>query len=630
MKIEDQPRRGVLASLFGGLWWLVDGTRRLVVNLLFLFIVVAVLFAVFGGSAPRLAEKTVLVLDLAGPLVEQRSGSARDAALGQLQGQDAQQTRLRDVIAALDAAAREPRITSVLLALDGLSGGGLTAQREVSSALVRFRSGGKKVVAWGTSYDQRQYYIAAHADEVYLHPMGMLTLTGYGRLRNYYREAFDRLGVSANVVRVGKFKNAAEPYFANAPSPETLESEGMLYNALWSLYTDGVEKARKLPAGTLGKAIDALPGSLVAVGGDVGRLALQSKLVDGLKTRDELRKLLVERGTEDAQSKSFRQIDLHGYLARIKPQRSGDAVAVVVAEGEIGDGLAPPGRIGGRSTADLIRKARDDGQVKAIVLRVNSPGGSALGSEMVRRELELVRGVGKPVIVSMGDLAASGGYWISMAADEVIADPATITGSIGVFGMLPTAEGLMDKVSVRTGGISTTWLGTAYDPRKALDPRYEQLIQSSVDHIYADFTGKAAAARKTTPQKIDEVAQGRVWSGAQALQRGLVDRVGSFADALSAARARAQLPEDARVTYVEQEPGRLQTLLGFLDSAVLQGAVQGAAQGALQALGLPAVGTPLAAGALRDLRDDLGGLAGLATPGHPFAAVVHCLCEPAW
>lgn len=617
MMIDDKPRRGFIASFFAGLWWLVDGSRRLVLNLLFIAIVAGLLFAWLGGGPPKLRDKTVLVLDLQGPIVEQFSGSTRDAALAQLQGQVRRETRLRDVLTALDAAARDERIASVLLLTDELAGGGLAAQREVAAALQRFRAGGKKVVAWGAGYDQRRYYLAAHADEVYLHPMGAVLTTGYGRLRNYYRDAFDRLGVSANVIRAGKFKNAGEPYFASAPSPETLESEGFVYGALWTLTTSGIEKARKLPAGSLAQGIEALPGSLAAAGGDPARLALQARLVDGLKTRDELRALLIERGAADERDKTFRQVDLAGYLAHLKPRRDGDAVAVIVAEGEIGDGIAPPGRIGGRSTAELVRRARDDDKVKALVLRVNSPGGSAYGSEQIRRELELTRAAGKPVVVSMGDVAASGGYWIALAADEVIADAATITGSIGVFGLLPTADGLMDKASVHVGGVGTTWLATAYDPRKPLDPRFGELVQSAIGHVYDDFTRKAAAARKTTPEKIDAVAQGRVWTGAQAVERGLVDRVGSFGDALAAARRRAGLDENSRLDYRERAGGRLQRVIGWFSQTVLP------------ALGVPALALPALPGTLQGVQQDLGWLAEVAERRQPFAAVVHCLCTPA-
>ena len=295
-------------------------------------------------------------------------------------------------------------------------------------------------------------------------------------------------------------------------------------------------------------------------------------------------------------------------------------MGVVVAQGEISDGRAPAGRIGGLSTAELIRKAREDDKIKALVLRVDSPGGSAFGSELVRRELELTRQAGKPVVVSMGDVAASGGYWISMAADEVIADEATITGSIGVVSLMPTAQGALDKLGVHTGGAGTTWLAGAYDPRRALDPRYAQLMQTAVDHVYLDFKTRVAAARKSTPEKIDAVAQGRVWSGKHALERGLVDRVGNLGDALQAAASRAKLAAGPRVQYVEAEPGRLQRLLQGLGVTVGTLAASPVdLQGAMLALGLI---SPLAGGVLQDL----GWLAEVAQRREPFAALTHCLC----
>ena len=620
----SKEKKGFLRVWAGRLWALVDGTRRAVFNLLWLALLIGVPVALFTGRADKLEDKTVLVLDLAGPLVEQGAGGTRETLLRQVQGEDQGQVRLRDVIAVLDAAARDPKIERVLLLPEDLAGGGLSAQREVAAALERFKASGKQVVAWATGFDQRQYYLAAHASEVYVHPMGAVALQGYGRLRNYYRQALDRVGVSANVVRVGKYKNAAEPFFASAPSKETLEAEAYLYDALWSLYTRGVEKARKLPEGAIDQGIAALPGSLQALQGDTARLALEGRLVDGLKTRDELRAMLIERGAEDPKAKTFRQIGWREYLSRQKPAASGPAIGVVVAEGEIGEGEEPPGRIGGRSTAELIRKARNDDEVKAVVLRVNSPGGSALGSELIRRELELTRAAGKPVVVSMGDVAASGGYWIALAADEVLADPATITGSIGVFGMLPTAQGLMDKLSVGTGGHATTWLATGYDPRRPLDPRFEQLIQSAIGRVYTDFLTKAAAARKTTPDKIDAVAQGRVWTGTQALERGLIDRNGAWSDALKAAAARAKLPEEARLRWMEREPGRLEQLAGFFKSTV--------AASVQQALGLSVPGLSGAAtpASLLDAGtqtvQDLVWLQNLAQRRRPFDAVVHCLC----
>ena len=625
----SREKKGFLRLWAGRLWALVDGTRRAVFNLLWLALLIGVPVALLMGRADKLEDKTVLVLDLAGPLVEQGAGGTRETLLRQVQGEDQGQVRLRDVIAVLDAAARDPKIERVLLLPEDLAGGGLAAQREVAAALERFKASGKQVVAWATGFDQRQYYLAAHASEVYVHPMGAVALQGYGRLRNYYRQALDRVGVSANVVRVGKYKNAAEPFFASAPSKETLEAEAYLYDALWSLYTRGVEKARKLPEGAIAQGIAALPGSLQTLQGDTARLALESRLVDGLKTRDELRAMLIERGAEDSKAKTFRQIGWREYLSRQKPGASGPAIGVVVAEGEIGEGSEPPGRIGGRSTAELIRKARNDDEVKAVVLRVNSPGGSALGSELIRRELELTRAAGKPVVVSMGDVAASGGYWIALAADEVIADPATITGSIGVFGMLPTAQGLMDKLSVGTGGHATTWLATGYDPRRPLDPRFEQLIQSAIGRVYTDFISKAAAARKTTPGKIDAVAQGRVWTGTQALERGLIDRNGAWSDALKAAAARAKLPEDARLRWMEREPGRLEQLAGFFKSTVAASVQQALGLGA-PGLSAPGLSGAATAGGLLDAGtqalQDLVWLHDLAQRRRPFDAVVHCLC----
>jgi protease-4 len=602
----------------GRFWWLLDASRRMLLNLLFLLLLLALAVALVRSGPPALADKTALVLDLEGTIGEQSSGGLRETALDQLRGHAPQKTQLRDVISVLDAAAKDPKIQRVVLVLDEFQGSGLATLREVAAAIDRFKASGKPVTAWGSGYDQRQYYLAAHASEVLLHPMGMVFLEGYGRYRNYYRDALDRAGVSVNLIRVGTYKSFAEPYIANGPSAAAREADGYLYNGLWSSYTEGVEKARKLAPGSVKTLIDEAPQRLAAAGGDAAKMALAAKLVDGLKTRDELRQLMIERGARDDKHKSFRQVSFDDYLARQHPSFRGDAVGVVVAEGEIVDGSAPAGSVGGLSTAELIRKARNDEHIKAVVLRVNSPGGSAFGSELVRRELELTRRAGKPVVVSMGDVAASGGYWISMASDEVIADAATITGSIGVFALIPTAEKTLDKIGVHTDGVTTTWIAGAADPRRPLDPRFAALIQSSVEHIYAEFTTKAAAARKTTPQQIDAVAQGRVWSGAQAKERGLVDRLGSYGDALKAAAARAKLPEGYRVAYIETEPGPLARLLKMFG---------GAAANALAAqfeLRLVPAGVPVQLA--RDIGRELGWLAELADAHRPFMAITHCLC----
>jgi protease-4 len=616
-----------LGWLFSKAWWLLDGTRRALMNLFVLLLIVIVVTAILTRGPKPLADKTTLVLKLEGNLVEQFSGSPREQLMAQAQGRGvAKQTRLRDVLAVLDQAARDDQISAVLLDTDEFGGAGLAGLHEVAAALQRFKKSGKPVLAYADSYSQRGYFLAAQASEVYLHPMGMAMLEGFGRWRTYYKDALDRVGVTPHVVKAGTYKNFAETYTATGPSPATQESEGLVYGELWSGFTAAIEAARKLEAGSIAQGIAELPQRLAAAKGDPAQLALQARLVDGLKTRDQMRELLTAKGAKDEQSKSFRQVSLGEYLAHVKdagaPNKVQPGIGIVVAEGEIVDGQAGPGRIGGDSTARLIRKAREDEAIKAVVLRVNSPGGSAFASEILRRELELTRQAGKPVVVSMGDVAASGGYWIAMSSDTVIADPGTVTGSIGVFGMLPTAEGLMDKLSLHTGGVTTTWLAGGYDPRRPLDPRLKAAVQSSIDGVYARFTVLAAQARKSTPEQIDAVAQGRIWTGAQAKTRNLVDRLGSLDDAVQAAVQLAKLEvkagEKPRIAYVERDLSRSERLLASLGDVV----APPLARAFGQALGLDALPAPV--------MEELAALRALAQQSAQGrwerSAAVHCLC----
>jgi protease-4 len=603
----------------GKFWRAVDATRRTILNLLFLAFLIFVLWAIFGGGVKPLGPKTALVLDLKGLLVEQSSGSVRDALMANVGGGDLKKTvQLRDVLTALDAAATDSSITSVLLLLEDMDGAGMAMLNEVGQAVDRVKAAGKPVIAWGDSYDQRQYLLASHATEVYLHPMGVVNIKGFGRHRNYYRDALDKIGVTVNLMKVGTYKSFAEPYIGNGPSEAASEAESFLYNALWGAYTTQVENNRKLPAGAVMAMINDLPKLMEAAGGDTGKLAQAAKLVDGLKTRDEVRAMMIKRGTPDLEGKSFRQVGFDEYVSRHHPKLFGDAVGVVVASGDITDGVAGPGAIGGLSTSNLIRRAREDDQIKAIVLRVDSPGGSAFGSELIRRELELTRAAGKPVVVSMGNVAASGGYWISLAADEVIADPSTITGSIGVFAILPTAEKVVDKLGIHTAGTTTTWLADAYNPLRPLDPRFGQLVQSSINHIYSEFTTKAALARHTTPAGIDAVGQGRVWTGLQAKERGLVDRLGSYRDALASAAARAKLAQGYRVAYIERDSSRVERLLGLFGASAAQALTIQVKLGLLP-FGLPA-------GAVTEVTRELGWLSELTDGRKPYAAVTHCMC----
>ncbi len=607
-----------LRRAFAFVWRAIDMGRRVTMNLIFLTVAVLILLTTFGGGVKPLANKTALVLDLKGQIVEQHAASARDLIMSNVRGDSKKTVQLRDVLTVLDAAAKDAHISSVVLVLDEMQGGGLPMLHEIGAALDRVKAAGKPVVAWGGGYDQRQYLIATHASEVYMHPMGLVYLEGFGHYRNYYRDALDKLGVTVNLLRVGTYKSFAEPYIANGPSAAASEAESYLYNALWSSYTGEVEKQRKLAPGAVMQGIDTLPVLIAAAGGDLGKVALNTKLVDGLKTRDEVRQLMIKRGAPDSDGKSFRQIGFDDYLARQRPKLFGDGIGVIVASGEISDGTAGPGAIGGVSTAALIRQARENDQIKALVLRVDSPGGSPYGSELIRRELELTRAAGKPVVVSMGSVAASGGYWITMAADEVMADPSSVTGSIGVFAILPRADKVLDKLGIHTAGTTTTWLADAANPLRPLDPRFGQVIQGSINHVYADFTSKAAAARKTTVEKIDAVAQGRVWTGAQAKERGLVDTLGSYGDALASAAKRAKLTGDYRISYIERESSRLDRVLDLFG-------VSGAQALSLQVkLGLAPTGLPFTSAV--EVAKEMSWLSDMADSHKPFAALTHCLC----
>ena len=562
------PRpRNPIATFFVGLWDVMNFVRRLVLNLLFfglLFLFLLVFVVAVGrggGGAQPMQERTTLVLAPQGRLVEQYTTDPVSRALGRaLGGQDAGEVQLRDLLRAIEAARGDDKIERVLLRLDGLQPSGYASLRELAAALASLRESGKQVVAFSENLGQGQYLLAAQADEVYLDPMGSLLLQGIGRYRQYFRQGLqDKLGVDVHLFRVGEYKSAAEPYVLDAASAESKEADLFWMNDIWGRYLDDVAAARKLDRAELAAQIDQLAAGIEAAGGDVARHALELKLVDGLKTRQEVLDLLAERGVADEdEDLGFRNIGLGAYLQHLDrkalPLDKRPQVAVVVAEGEIIGGDQPAGRIGGESTAALLRQAREEDEVKAVVLRVDSPGGEVFASEQIRREVELLKQAGKPVVVSMGDLAASGGYWISMNADRIYADPSTITGSIGIFGLIPNFTRTLDRIGVHTDGVGTTRYAGAFDVTRPLDPGVGRVIQSVIDKGYADFTGKVAQARGRTVEQIDEVARGRVWSGAQARERGLVDELGGLAEAVADAATRASLggKDKYRVRYIEK------------------------------------------------------------------------------
>ena len=575
-------RRGPIAAFFVGLWNVMNFTRRLILNflffgLLFLFLVLFLVAVGRGSGVQPLTERTTLVIAPEGRLVEQFSADPVSRALAKALGdKSGEEVQLRDLVRTIDAAREDKHIERVLLRVDGLQPSGYASMREVASSLAKLRASGKQIVAFGENLSQSQYLLAAQANEIYIDPMGSMMLEGLGRYRQYYRRGLqEKLGVDVHLFRVGEFKSAAEPYILDAASPESKEADLYWMNDIWGRYLEDIAKLRKLTPEQLSAGIDTMPEGIAAAGGDLAKFALQQKLVDGLKTQEEVETLLAERGVADSDADGgFRRIDMPAYLAQhdAKHLPIGDKrpqVAVVVAEGEITDGEQPAGTVGGKSTSALLREARDDDDVKAVVLRVDSPGGGVYPSEEIRREVAALKAAGKPVVVSMGDLAASGGYWISMNADRIYADPSTITGSIGIFGLIPNVTRTLDKIGVRTDGVSTTRFAGAFDITRPMDPAVGQVIQSVIDKGYADFTGKVAAARNKSVEDVDAVARGRVWSGAQAKERGLVDELGGFEAAVADAAARAKLgtADKFRVRYIEKAASPFsQFMSGFAGS----------------------------------------------------------------
>jgi protease-4 len=562
-------RPGLIRRFFGFLWRALDFSRRLVLNLIFLLIIAIVLIAWFGSDGPpRLAPDTALVVNIQGDVVEQYTVGTQEAALAEALGRQQRfETRLRDVLAALDRAARDPQISRVVLVLDEMGGAGQATLREIGAAVERVRGAGKPVVAWGESYSQGQYYLAAHADEVYMHPSGSVLVRGFGGARPFFKDLLDKLGVKINTFQAGRYKSFGEPFTRNAPTPEAQEADRYLLDGLWGTWVSDVERLRKLKAGAVMTAVNDLPQRLQATGGDIAQLALRERLVDGLKRREEFRALMIERGAprSGADKETFRQISLYEYLRYVERPRTGPAVGVIVAQGEIVDGDGEPrqGTVGGRTASELIQRAREDDNIKAVVLRVDSPGGSAFASELIREQLELTRRAGKPVVVSMGDVAASGGYWIAMGGDEVLADAATITGSIGVFALVPNFTGTAEKVGIATAPLGTTWIAESLDLARPLDKRLGQMIDLGIGHTYRQFLDVVAVQRKSTPEKINEVAQGRVWTGAQAKERGLIDGLGGIEMAVKSAAQRASLGEGYRVEYIEQAPRGIERYLNL-------------------------------------------------------------------
>jgi protease-4 len=559
-----------LKGFFGLVWRILDGIRR-VLQLVLLLVIFGFILAALHTAIPTVPRTAALVIAPEGELVEQLSRDPVRRAFGEASGGPAPETLLKDVTDAILAAKTDTRIKLIVLDLGLLESSGLSKLQEVGAAVREFRAAGKRVVIAADSFDQTQYYLAAQAGEVYLDPMGLVYLDGFSYYRMFLKDAIDKLGVDVNVFRAGTYKSYTDQYSRSDMAASEREESSVWLEALWAAYQQDVTRARSLPAGALSEFVADEPAALAAVNGDAAKLALQRGLVTALKSRRQMADELKGLVGEDEDTHSFNAIAMNQYLAAVRSKhvlksKSDVKVGVVVAAGEILDGRQPPGTIGGESTADLLRQARFDNAVKAVVLRVDSPGGSMFASEQILREVQSLRKAGKPVVVSMSTYAASGGYYISAAANQIFASPTTLTGSIGVFSIIPTFQRTLDKLGVKVDGIGTTPLAGNMRMDRTLSAATRQILQASVDHAYAEFLHRVGDGRKKSVEDIDKIAQGRVWAGVDAQRIGLVDHLGGLKDATDAAAKLAELGSDYDVSYIEPDLSLREELLMQLRS----------------------------------------------------------------
>lgn len=612
----NESRGNPFGRLFRGIGKLLNGIRIVVLNLVFFLLLFVVISAFLAERDLSVDDGIALVVAPEGVIVEQYTGNPVERALERMLGDDEPQARMRDLTHAIRNAASDDRIKALVLDTDELWGAGLAQLQALGRAVSEFRESGKPVFAYGDYFEQSQYYLASHAGEVMMHPDGLVILEGLSRYRPYLKEGLDKLAVDVHLFRVGDYKSAGEPFVRDDMSPAAREANLAWLTDLWDTYVGEVAEARDMDPVLVRDYIERYGARLDSAGGRASQAAVEAGLVDRLATRDEFRDKLIELVGEDEDSHSFRQIGYESYanatrLTRIsRPERK---VAVVVAQGAIVGGEQPPGTIGGESTARLLREARFDDKVKAIVFRVDSGGGSAFASEVIRREIELAREAGKPVVVSMGSVAASGGYWISMSADRIFAEPTTITGSIGVFGLFMNYPRTLDKIGVHVDGVGTTKLAGAFHPGRPLDPEVGNIVQQLVEQTYEEFIEHVAKARGLEPERVREIAQGRVWSGLKAKELGLVDEHGGLEEAVAVAAELAEVTE-YRTDYIERKLSPFERWMVDISGGAM--AMAGIDMG-------PSLGDlPVLGGMLQEIRLLVGRQA------DPRGMYAYCFCRP--
>lgn len=551
-----------MIRFLGYIWRFIERLVKAIQVIFFLVVVGFIVIVVSGrsGAVLTVPDSAALILAPAGIFVDQQEGEPLDMALLSMQGVSQEQTVVRDVVESLRRAAEDERIEAVVLLPGYLEGGGLSKQQVVGAALNEFKASGKPVIAMADSYGQTQYYLAAYADEIYMHDFGFVLIEGFGYFRTYFADAIDKLNVDVNVFRVGEYKSFVEPYTRNSMSLEDRQASRRWVEGLWDAYRIDISEARGLSIAELDAYINDVVGVLQAADGDAARAAIDAGLVDGLKNHHEFRAYMIDMvGRDPDVPDSYSHIDYYSYLLATDFEEGNvntadRNVAVIVASGNIVDGEAAPGTIGSLTLSQLIRDAANDDSIAAVVLQVDSPGGSMFGSEVVLDQLQALQARGKPLVASMSSLAASGGYYISMSADEIWASETTISGSIGVGAVFPTFQRSLEALGINIDGFGMSPFAGQLSPVRELGDDARQLMEVSVKSAYDLFIGKVAEARQLDLAKVDELARGRVWIGTDALELGLVDQLGTLDDAIESAAALAGLPEDSwGIVYVEKE-----------------------------------------------------------------------------
>ncbi|EGS2625067.1 signal peptide peptidase SppA [Salmonella enterica] len=561
-----------IAGFFKWTWRVLNFVREMVLNLFFIFLVlvgVGIWMQIGNGSNSEQTARGALLLDISGVIVDKPSTNHRLGALGrQLFGASSdrlQENSLFDIANAIRQAKDDRNITGIVLDLKNFTGADQPSMRYIGKALREFRDSGKPIFAVGENYSQGQYYLASFANKIWLSPQGQVDLHGFATNGLYYKTLLDKLKVSTHVFRVGTYKSAVEPFIRDDMSPAAREADSRWIGELWQNYLHTVSANRQISPQQLFPGAQAIIDGLTSVGGDTAKYALDHKLVDALASSADVEKALTKQFGWSKTENNYRAISYYDYSLKT-PADTGGTIAVIFANGAIMDGEETPGNVGGDTTASQIRDARLDPKVKAIVLRVNSPGGSVNASEVIRAELAAARAAGKPVVVSMGGMAASGGYWISTPANYIVASPSTLTGSIGIFGVINTVENSLSSIGVHSDGVSTSPLADI-SMTKSLSPEVQQMMQLSIEYGYKRFITLVADARKRTPEQIDKIAQGHVWTGEDAKANGLVDSLGDFDDAVAKAADLAKLKQ-WHLDYYQDEPTVLDMVMDSMTGSV--------------------------------------------------------------